>query len=52
MSARTRLPVESVRLTVADVRHDHAIVALIAIGSALAVIGAANIAGFIVGRFF
>lgn len=52
MSARTRLPVESARLSVADVRHEHATIALIAIGSALAIIAAANILGFIVGRFF
>lgn len=47
-----RRQIESVRLTAGDVRHEHAIVALVVLGAAVAIIGAANIAGFIVGRFF
>lgn len=51
MTALTRHPIESVRLTVADVRYEQAIVALLAFGSALAVVALAYIAGFAVGRF-
>lgn len=51
MTALTRRPIESVRLTVADVRYEQAVVALIAIGTALAVIALAYAGGYLVGMF-
>lgn len=52
MTALTpRRPIKSVRITVLELQLEQAIIALLAIGTALAVIGAANIAGYIVGRF-
>lgn len=51
MTALTRRPIESTRLTVADVRYEQAIVALLAFGTALAVVASAYLAGFVVGRF-
>lgn len=52
MSALTpRRPIESERITVTDVRRQHTIVALVAIGTALGLIVVAHMAGFIVGRF-
>lgn len=46
-----RRPLKSVRITVIELQIEQAIIGLIAIGIALTIIGAANLAGYIVGRF-
>lgn len=52
MSAIARRPIESVRLTVADVRYEQATIALLSAGTALAIVAFAYFAGFLVGRIF